>query len=265
MATFQLPPLKNSEQFEHFVCDLFNHIDQTDSYTEFQIFGVKGQNQKVIDIFSQRTKTVIQCKVKDNRGKPETVRKKLIAEMEEDLIKVEALSFPFERIIFASTFRDDAVIQEHLSDLRSEREYPFSISYFGWDTLTNYVENYELLLRKYFRQFRQKTTKPELPEGALGKDLLKKNYIHYLIKRYAEWKQFELDRHGKKFYYASFNKHLMNKFKATGINHIPLLQFDDVAAYLQTRIDGTIFGKNQKAKAKRNYSTFQEYLNEISN
>ena len=260
MASFQLPPLKNSERFEHFVCDLFNHIDQTDSYTEFQIFGVKGQTQKGIDIFSQRTKTVIQCKVKDVRGNPDATRQKLIAEMEKDLIKVTEYTFPFERMIFASTFRDDAVIQEHLSRLSTE--YTFSISYFGWDTLSHYAENYEILLKKYFRQFGQKKSKPELPDGALGTDLIKKNYINYLITRYAEWKQLELKRYGEKFSYPKFKKHLMNKYKAVGINHILLSQFEQVASYLQTRIDGTIFGKNQRAAGYRNYSTFEEHLSQ---
>lgn len=264
MANYQLPPLKNSERFEHFVCELFNCIDQTDSYIEFQIFGIRGQNQKGIDIFSQRAKTVIQCKLKDTRKTDDAIRKKLIMEIEEDLVKVTDLTFRFERIIFASTFRDDARIQEYLNQIKDKRQYPFSIYYLGWDTLSNYAENYEEILKKYFRQFRQKKPIPELPEGALGKDLLKKNYINRLIEHYGRCKQYELDRAGGKFNYASFKKHLMNKYKVVGINHIPLSRFDDIVDYLQSRIDKTIFGKNQKKKGIRNFSTFEEYLEENS-
>lgn len=263
MASFQLPPLRNSEKFEHFVCELFNCIEKTDSYTEFQMFGVKGQNQKGVDIISQRYKTVIQCKAKGGRGNDESIRKKLIADIENDLIKVQELGFPFERMIFASTFRDDAQIQEHLSCIHAERKYSFSLSYLGWDTLTHFAEDHEDLLNKYFPQFRQKTSKSPLPDGALGGDLLRKNYVHYLLKRYGEWKQFELDRSREKFNYASFATHVISRYKAAGLNHIPISSFDDVATYLKGRIDKTIFGKNQKARGIKNYTTFEEYLGEI--
>ena len=264
MANYQLPPLKNSEKFEHFVCELFNHIDKTDSYIEFQMFGIKGQNQKGIDIFSQKARTVIQCKLRDTRKKDDVIRKNLIEEIESDLEKTTNLNFQFERMIFASTFKDDAVIQEYLNQIKDERNYPFSIYYLGWDTLSNYAENYEELLKKHFPQFRQRKSKTELPDGALGKDLLKKNYVNRLIKHYGRCKQYQLDRTDEKFNYASFNKHLMNKYKAAGINHIPLSKFDDIVFYLQDKIDGTIFGKHQKKHGMRNYSTFEEYVEESS-
>lgn len=61
MSQYQLPPLKSEKQFEEFVCNLFNEIENTNDYqnTDFQTFGVKGQLQKGIDILSPRTRTVI--------------------------------------------------------------------------------------------------------------------------------------------------------------------------------------------------------------
>ena len=54
MAKYQLPPLKDEKLFEELTCDVFNFVENTTSYvnTDFQIFGVKGQNQKGIDILS---------------------------------------------------------------------------------------------------------------------------------------------------------------------------------------------------------------------
>ena len=51
MALYQLPRLKNEKKFEEFICDLFNEIENTNSFqnTEYQNFGVKGQQQKGID------------------------------------------------------------------------------------------------------------------------------------------------------------------------------------------------------------------------
>lgn len=81
MAKYQLPPLKNETEFKEFVCDLFNAIEKTDSYRNsgFQIFGVKGQEQKEIDIFSLKAETVIQCKLKSLRRKDNLLQKEYIS------------------------------------------------------------------------------------------------------------------------------------------------------------------------------------------
>lgn len=104
-----------------------------------------------------------------------------------------------------------------------------------------------------------------LPYGSLGLDLHKKNYINYLNRRYGDWKQIQFDHEGKgeKFNWASHNKGLMNRYHAAGINHIPIECFDDLAEYLKGRIDKTIFGKSQKSKGHRNYSTIEEHVRGI--
>lgn len=268
MAKYQLPPLKDEKLFEELTCDLFNFIENTNSYenTDFQPFGRNGQNQKGIDVFSSQNKTVIQCKLKSIGRKDDTIRKSLIQDTNNDLEKIKELKIDFEKFILISTFKDDAKIQEFLNSLRKEQNLSFHLYYWGWDTVTKYLEQSDTLLHKYFPKFiKSKTIKPkiELPDGALGKDLSKKNYIHYLIKRYGEWKQIELDRKNEKFNWGSFNKHLMNKFRATGINYIDIRYFDSLVEYLQERINKTTFGRNRKAKNQKNYSTFDEFVNGI--
>lgn len=138
--------------------------------------------------------------------------------------------------------------------------------YWGWDTLSRYAEENENILKKYFPKFfpkRQSKPKIELPEEALGRDLLKKNYVNYLIRRYGDWKQLELYKKGEKVNWASLNKHIINKYKACGINHIHIEYFEDLATYLQNRIDKTTFGRNNKSKGKRNYSLFEEHTKGI--
>lgn len=267
MAKYQLPPLKDEKLFEEFICDLFNIIENTNTYnnTDFQIFGVKGQNQKGIDIFSAQTKTVIQCKLKDVRKKDDVLRKNLIEDIINDLEKAKDLKIEFDRFILISTFRDDAKLQEFLNEIRNDQKLSFHLYYWGWDTISKYAEKSEMILKKYFPEFKPKTIKPkiELPEGALGRDLSKKNYINYLIKRYGDWKQIELNRKNEKFNWASFNKHIMNEFKATGINFIDIRYFEKLVEYLQNRIDKTTFGRNRKSKNINNYSTFEEFINAV--
>lgn len=270
MAKYQLPPLKDEKLFEEFICDLFNVIENTNTYNniDFQIFGVKGQNQKGIDVFSAVTKTVIQCKLKDISKKDETIRKSLIEDIDKDLEKVKELKFQFDKFIFVSTFRDDSQIQEYLNLLKKEQNLPFHLYYWGWDSISKNVELSENLLQKYFSKFIKSKTiksKVEFPDGALGKDLSKKNYINYLIKRYGDWKQIELNRKNEKFNWAGFNKHIMNEFKATGINYIDIRYFEKLVEYLHNRIDKTTFGRNRKSKDLKNYSKFEEFVNGVFN
>jgi hypothetical protein len=265
MAKYQLPPLKDEKLFEELVCDLFNFVEKTSSYEniDFQTFGVKGQNQKGIDVFSSKTKTVIQCKLKSVGRKDDTIRKALIEDINTDLEKVKVLRIDFDKFIFVSTFRDDAVIQKYLIQIKKDQELPYHLYYWGWDTITKHIEQSDILLHKYFPMFVKKTKqvklKVELPDGALGKDLSKKNYIDYLKKRYGDWKQIELNKKGEKFNWASFTISLSKRYKASGLNYIDIQNFDDLVSYLQQRIDGTIMGKVNKSKNIKNYSSFTDF------
>ena len=273
MSTYQLPPLKDEKKFEEFICDLFNEIENTESFhnTEYQAFGVKGQQQKGIDIYSAKTKTVIQCKLKHTGKKDEVIRESLMADVHTDLKKAFDLQFEISRFFFVSTFRDDSKLQEFTAKVMEDAKLPFPVYYWGWDTLSKYAEQFDKILKKYFERFMAKPAKlpkkaaPELPDGALGKELHKKNYVTYLSRRYGDWKQiqFDTDGRGEKFNWPSHNKNLMNRYHASGINYIPVHRFDDLVAYLKDKIDKTQFGRNRKAAGKRNYSDLQEHMQGI--
>lgn len=260
MGKYQLPPLKNGETFQDFVCDVFNERDKEASYVDAQVFGVKGQRQKGIDVICQKTGTVIQCKVKDLRKTDAAIRKDLIRDIDNDLDKAKSLRFKVNKFILASTFRDDAKLQEYVASLKGG-DCDFDCYYMGWDTLSRYAEESEPTMKKYFPNLRQKRSKAkraELPENALGRELSKKNYVRYLIERFGDWKQKELKEKGRDFNWGSFQKGLMRRYRATGINHINIEHFDSVCAYLQERIDRTIMGKFNKSRGIKNYSTYEE-------
>ncbi|WP_375563298.1 hypothetical protein ACE193_12340 [Bernardetia sp. OM2101] len=155
----QLPCIKDEKDFEFFVRDLFNVIENTNSYSKsenninHQLFGVKGQNQRGIDIFSPQTKIVIQCKLKDIGKSDKVIRKALIKDIEDTLKRLKELKFSVTRLIFTSTFRNDAEIQEYLIKIQEERNYKFALEYWGWDTLNEYCENKQSILEKYFSSY----------------------------------------------------------------------------------------------------------------
>ncbi|MFX1707190.1 hypothetical protein PV783_24695 [Chitinophaga sp. CC14] len=164
MAHYQLPPLKEEKRFEEFVCDLFNAVEKTESFvrTDYQTFGVKGQKQKGIDIYSGKTYTAIQCKVKDIRGREEDIRQTLKNDIVNDLSLASMLHVTVKRFIFASTFRDDAHLQEFVNIVKAERELSYEIYYWGWDTLSRYAEGQPSILKKYFATVTEHDKKTEL-------------------------------------------------------------------------------------------------------
>lgn len=100
----------------------------------------------------------------------------------------------------------------------------------------------------------------EYPPGCIGADLIKRNYVRYLVERYNRYKQADagFGRATAKFAYAVIFKHVEARFKAP-IYFIPVGRFEELVEYLQDRIDQTILGKRNTAKGQRNYGTFDEY------
>lgn len=266
MAKYQFLPLKDEKKFEELVCDILNYLESTDTYrnTDFQFFGVKGQAQKGIDIVSSKSQTVVQCKLKDLRKTDSTIRKALYQDIDDDLDSIAEIQFTFKRVIFASTFRDDAKLQEYVNIIKEKNDWKYDIYYWGWDTISKYIEEFEYIRDKFYPEFKPKKakTKPklELPEEALGKHLNEKNYIDYLKKRYGDWKQIELSKKGEKFNWGAFTISITKKYKASGLNYINICYFEDLVIFLQGKIDNTIMGKVNRSKGIKNYSTFEESI-----
>lgn len=104
-------------------------------------------------------------------------------------------------------------------------------------------------------------TKQKYPEGCIGFDNLKANYLGYLIGRYNEYKEWELGKEGMN--YAAFPSLLKRQLKlgpSRTIYNAPIEQFDALIQYVQKRIDGTMLAKVKKSKGQhRNYSSLDEY------
>lgn len=108
----------------------------------------------------------------------------------------------------------------------------------------------------------KKTTKIKYPEGCIGYDNIKGNYIGYLITRYHEYKEYEVGKANMN--YARFGSDLKRIFKIgknRSIYNVPIDRFDELSSYIQIRIDGTKLAQINKGKARtKNYETFEEYV-----
>jgi hypothetical protein len=101
------------------------------------------------------------------------------------------------------------------------------------------------------------------PAGSIGADLLRKNYVQYLVRRYDEFRQVGQRSYGQKgsHQYGAIHKNIQSRFKARTY-FIPVERFDELVAYLHGRIDKTIQAKRNRAQGRRAYSSFEEYARE---
>lgn len=100
------------------------------------------------------------------------------------------------------------------------------------------------------------------PEGCIGADTIKANYIGHLISRYNEYKEYEVGK--GQVIYAVFAGHLKKRYKIAPtrtLYNLHINKFDELVSYIQSRIDGTKLAKS-KGKGHKNYSTFEEFEKE---
>lgn len=98
------------------------------------------------------------------------------------------------------------------------------------------------------------------PEGCIGADLARRNYVKYLVERYHEFREADV-RFGRtdRFHYAVLFKNIEAKFKAPTY-FIPEARFPELVDYLHERIDNTILGRVNGKRGIPNYESFDEYV-----
>jgi len=109
---------------------------------------------------------------------------------------------------------------------------------------------------------RGKSTRPsEYPAGCIGSNLSQRNYIKYLVERYHRFREADASfgRSAGNFSYAVIFKNIEREFKAPTY-FVPESRFDELVAFLQRKVNGTILGKRNRARGILNYVSFQEFL-----
>lgn len=107
--------------------------------------------------------------------------------------------------------------------------------------------------------------KVKYPEGCIGADNNKANYIGFLISRYNEYKEWEVGKEQMKYglFPSKLKKHYRIGTSRT-IYNMPIERFDELVQHIQSRIDGTVLAKVNRSKGIfKNYPTFQEHLLEM--
>jgi hypothetical protein len=91
------------------------------------------------------------------------------------------------------------------------------------------------------------------PPSSLGADLEKRGYIDYLIKRYYEYRKADRSfRDRRHFNHAQIHLAIQDQFGHKTF-FMPTGRFDELAGYLQHRIDNTILGRRNVSRGVANY------------
>ena len=98
------------------------------------------------------------------------------------------------------------------------------------------------------------------PEGCIGANLAKRNYVKYLVERYNHCREADA-RFGRsdRFHYSALFKNIESKFKAPTY-FIPEGRFGELVDFLHHRIDNTILGRVNSKRGISNYESFDEYV-----
>jgi hypothetical protein len=100
------------------------------------------------------------------------------------------------------------------------------------------------------------------PEGCIGANLAKRNYVKYLVERYNHYREADA-RFGRatQFHYSVLFKNIETTFKAPTY-FIPESRFEELVDYLHHRVDNTILGRVNNKRGIPNYESFDEYVME---
>jgi len=111
-----------------------------------------------------------------------------------------------------------------------------------------------------FHGSRRSSRPTEYPVGSIGRDLVKRNYVKYLVERYHRFRQADLSfgRSFDRFSYAVIFKNIEREFHAPTY-FIAETKFRDLVTYLQHRVDQTILGKRNRARKIANYLDLNEF------
>ncbi|MEY2520545.1 MAG: hypothetical protein QOF24_2304 [Verrucomicrobiota bacterium] len=109
-----------------------------------------------------------------------------------------------------------------------------------------------------------RTPRMHYPQGTIGADAMRKNYIGYLIKRYFDWRKADASYGSRRpFSHAVIHTNIEQDFGAKTF-FVLVERFDPLAGYLQHKIDNTILGRNKRSRGERNYKSFSVYQAEQS-
>ena len=134
--------------FEDFVRDCFNLKYET---KDFEIYGIKGQKQDGIDIYSPKFYCAIQCKyIKNSKiSNHKSCRDSLKKIIDNEIKKIKASKQKIETYYIVSTYCHDKALIDFCSTKKQENHLTYDVKYIGGEELLK-LSNNAAIINKYF-------------------------------------------------------------------------------------------------------------------
>ena len=96
--------------------------------------------------------------------------------------------------------------------------------------------------------------------GTIGSDMLRKNYVSYLVRQYNQFLKIGRESFGDRrdVSYSFLSTRIIQVFKAPA-NDLPLGRFDEVVDFIEEYLDDSIVGRNNRSKGCKSYESFDEF------
>lgn len=249
-------------------------------------FGGNGQTQHGVDIYVKDKRSCyigIQCK---------KVAKLTLVSIQKEITKALAFKPVLKRYIIATSMGRNATLQENINALDAQHKEKglFQIDILFWEDIIKPIMSNDDIFKQHYPQYflgnksnvlylfnasnnrnsiignnntntiiktSQVNVKRNPIQNTIGSDTHMKNYVRHLIQRYHEYKKIDMgkDKMNYTLIYKSIEREIGYKWDET-----PEDLFSVLCSYLQERIDNTIFGKHQKSRGVKNYSTYTEFF-----
>lgn len=138
ITKMQILPPANWQDFEELCMVLWRSI-WSDPNTKKN--GRAGQNQHGVDVYglpiNQRKYSGVQCKGKDNYTKKQLTETELIEEAK----KAKEFEPLINNFIIATTAPSDTNIQKRCREINLEKKFPFPISIWSWNDISDEIQN----------------------------------------------------------------------------------------------------------------------------
>lgn len=134
----------DKNKFRSFIANFLNQEYETDSF-----FPTKKDEQKYgLDVFSPVKKIGVHFRIENFDDGQQKAFNDLMSSIKPLLDKIKLLKIEIDKLIIISTYKDDSLVFEYIQLLKNEHKYPFEIDFWGWDTVSKYLETYQHLLPK---------------------------------------------------------------------------------------------------------------------
>lgn len=115
-----------------------------------------------------------------------------------------------------------------------------------------------------YKNTRKKGVPRASATGTIGSDMLRKNYVSYLVRQYNQFLKIGRENFGdgRNVSYSFLGARIIKVFKVPA-NDLPLARFGEVVDFIKKYIDNSILGRNNRSKGWKSCESYDEFCAQL--